>query len=1178
MAGRTVTYTFVADIDNFARGVDGARRKASDFFTGVQKDLERLVNGRKLAAAFTEIGQSMTTAFTLPIVAGFGSVIKASSDFESAFAGVRKTVDGDTSAIEAGIRRMAKTMPVAATELAGIAANAGQLGVEKDKVLEFTETMARLGVSTNLTGEQAAMAFAKFQNVTSGTESVSQLGSAVVYLGNNFATTEHDIMQMATRLAKAGETAGLSRAEILGVSAALSAVGIEAEAGGSAVSRILIDMQVAARKGGEDLAAYAKIAKTTSTAFAQMTLNSPAAALQTLVGGLARIKDEGGDVFRALQSIGVEEIRTRDAALGLANASGKLGEAMAGASTAVKENTALTKESEERFKTLESQLKTALGAVVDVAIELGTGLLPAAKDVVKLVKNELVPILESAAKSFTDLKPSTQTAVFGIAAVAAAAGPAIWALGSFATSVGSIISAVKVLMATNFAANIAAGAAAIAAPFSKLVGIAVLPWMHGTATAAAALTAALAPLGIAIAAVAAAMVVFKIHSLSSEIDSAYKQLEKTEALILRNQALKQRQDQLRPFDTAMRTNLAGANSAMVALQQRMVNDEVRAAQASEKAAGAAAKATEAAAQSTKKAAEELQRFRDSWSYANLPGPGEFMGPENPFKSSTKRFDFWSDPSKFIQPNAPIVIDVSKADMMGWTDTMGGNDSAIAKATVNWTKHLETAAHGVQLLGLSSSLVGRTLGLVQTGLASGQQARSLFNVLDASGKIQIDPATGKPKMASWGSMDKGEKAAVGLSGLSAAAAAYQSGSVLGGAASGAAFGSQFGGVGAAIGAAVGGLLGFFGKKKEPKPEPPKQVDAETWKNFQSEQVSKGASGLGAAVGGIQLTSATDLVSQATIAGMQFWSIFKTQGLTAAAGATKDVIGKLVENLSQYGSEAATAVLAPIQQQIALAENDAFKGASEGARGFAEVLAGQVNARMPMTIEQFGAFGQQASAAFEQAKAGAIATGLSTEEATRAALQAVGPLVTTAVDAASTYGFAIDANTQSLLDQAAANGVAFATSSTDRLILSVDALTKALGGVPPAVGAITQAINGLPTERTFTMHLNTSRSSDELPVDPGNSFALGSGGLRDFGSGELAMLHGREAVLTEGQFSRLAAGNSSSSSPFGNGEMQFHFHIDVGNVKAREISPAESRRLEAVLESGAVRISTRTQRVR
>ena len=48
---------------------------------------------------------------------------------------------------------------------------------------------------------------------------------------NNFATTESEISTMSLRLAAAGTQIGLEESEILGLAAALSSLGIEAEAG-----------------------------------------------------------------------------------------------------------------------------------------------------------------------------------------------------------------------------------------------------------------------------------------------------------------------------------------------------------------------------------------------------------------------------------------------------------------------------------------------------------------------------------------------------------------------------------------------------------------------------------------------------------------------------------------------------------------------------------------------------------------------------------------------------------------------------------------------------------------------------------------------------------------------------------------------------------------------------------
>ena len=159
---------------------------------------------------------------------------KSAIDFESAFTGVEKTVDGTAEQMEElkkGIRNMAKEIPSSTTEISAVAEAAGQLGIKTEDILSFTKVMIDLGNSTNLSAEEAASSLAKFANITNmSAKDYDRLGSTVVALGNNFNTTEADIVAMATKLASTGEIAGLSEPQILSLATAMSSVGIEAEA------------------------------------------------------------------------------------------------------------------------------------------------------------------------------------------------------------------------------------------------------------------------------------------------------------------------------------------------------------------------------------------------------------------------------------------------------------------------------------------------------------------------------------------------------------------------------------------------------------------------------------------------------------------------------------------------------------------------------------------------------------------------------------------------------------------------------------------------------------------------------------------------------------------------------------------------------------------------------------
>src|SRR5690606_39906791 len=62
---------------------------------------------------------------------------------------------------------------------------------------------------------------------------------------------EREILDMATRIASAGAQIGLTEGEVLGFAAALSSVGIEAEAGGTAISKVMLLTRNAVMDGGE---------------------------------------------------------------------------------------------------------------------------------------------------------------------------------------------------------------------------------------------------------------------------------------------------------------------------------------------------------------------------------------------------------------------------------------------------------------------------------------------------------------------------------------------------------------------------------------------------------------------------------------------------------------------------------------------------------------------------------------------------------------------------------------------------------------------------------------------------------------------------------------------------------------------------------------------------------------
>lgn len=368
-------------------------------------------------------------------LAGVGVAVgKASIEFESAFAGVEKTVDGTTeqlAALRQGILDMAEEIPASTTEIAAVAEAAGQLGIATDDVLDFTRVMIDLGEATNLSADEAASALAKFANITGTTaDEYSKLGSTIVDLGNNFATTERDIVEMATRLASAGTIAGLSEQDILALSTAMSSVGINAEAGGTAMTQTLSAINKAVSESGDDLQTFAKVAGMSAEEFAQTWSDDPITAIQAFIGGLGDMNANGEDVLAVLDELGLSGIRQSNMLQALALASDVLGDAVTTANNAWDENIALSNEASKRYATTESQLKILKNGLNNLAISIGDILLP--------IINSIVGALQNVIDWFYNLDSSTKKTILIVGGLIAAISPVAGIISGIAGAISFI--------------------------------------------------------------------------------------------------------------------------------------------------------------------------------------------------------------------------------------------------------------------------------------------------------------------------------------------------------------------------------------------------------------------------------------------------------------------------------------------------------------------------------------------------------------------------------------------------------------------------------------------------------------------------------------------------------------------------------------------------------------------
>lgn len=377
------------------------------------------------------------------IGASLVGVTKAAVDYEAALAGVKKTTDPTAiqfAAFEQGFRNLANTIPVSAKELANMGAMAGQLGIHNESLLTFVETMAKLQTATNIIGEEGAAELAKFMNIMGTSQDrVSNLGSSLVDLGNNFATTEKDILDMALNLAGAGKQIGLSEGSVFGLATALSSVGIEAEKGGSAFSKVMINMAKAVDEmdtsAGSKLREFAGVSHMTAEEFASLFQSNPAAAIAAFVEGLGRASEEGSTAIGILQEMNIKEVRLRDTLLRAGGAYKLFNDAVNRGNQAFKDNTALQREFQTFSETTASKLALAKNRLTDVAIEAGNKLLPVLADFLKN-SSGWIDGVKGMVEWFSKLPPGIQNVAGALTALAVAGGPVMTIFGYARLGIG----------------------------------------------------------------------------------------------------------------------------------------------------------------------------------------------------------------------------------------------------------------------------------------------------------------------------------------------------------------------------------------------------------------------------------------------------------------------------------------------------------------------------------------------------------------------------------------------------------------------------------------------------------------------------------------------------------------------------------------------------------------------
>lgn len=424
----------------------------------------------KLSLATGSIGMSLTRNITTPAINAGKSILDAYRSTESAFVGVQKTLDQNKLAKSFGIVLkegedidkqlipaydrlneaiwdMTQETASSYEEIAGVMEMAGQLNVALGKngqgLIDFTKNIIMLNDTTDLMGADAAKTLAQMTNILgTSEEDFGRLGATIVDLGNNSATTEADIVSMAKRIAGAGELVSLTDQDILAIAATLQSVGISAEMGGSAFSKVLKKMQTAAESGyepiidltektgytlrelalmsendaqaftalanklgmkkselknmikwGELLENFAKIAGMTAEQFVNAWRSEPVKAVEAFTKGLGDVDTQGKSTVQMLQDMGFTEVRLSDTLARLALAQDGFTENLERANAAWGEASALEEEAARRYGTLDSQISQLNESWKELRVELAEFVVPILQTLMDIAR-EIIGVIK----------------------------------------------------------------------------------------------------------------------------------------------------------------------------------------------------------------------------------------------------------------------------------------------------------------------------------------------------------------------------------------------------------------------------------------------------------------------------------------------------------------------------------------------------------------------------------------------------------------------------------------------------------------------------------------------------------------------------------------------------------------------------------------------------------------
>ncbi|MGR3219400.1 MAG: phage tail tape measure protein [Candidatus Anammoxibacter sp.] len=376
-----------------------------------EESKKRIAIAKRESDARVRLAKRVGLVLAALAVAGIGASIIEFAKFEQGLAGVSKTtniVGRDLKNLGEDITKLSIALGTSTGKLLITAKAAGQLGVKGSaNILKFTKVLTGLEKTTNITGEEGAIALARLIGVSGELiDNVDRIGSAIVGLGNNTKALENQILFTATEIAGAGKVFGITATQALGLGAAFAELAIPAELARSTVVRTFGEIQKAISEGGTALEKLIVITGLTGDQLKETFEKDATKVFSLFLKGVGKLPKSG--ISKFLKDFNLGGIRLAATLPKLALAADKVNTKLEESEDFYQKNTAATKELAIQLDTTIGRFNSLKTELAKTKKEIGEEFIPVTEATIKLLKvlspfirDTLVPAIASMTDTFT---------------------------------------------------------------------------------------------------------------------------------------------------------------------------------------------------------------------------------------------------------------------------------------------------------------------------------------------------------------------------------------------------------------------------------------------------------------------------------------------------------------------------------------------------------------------------------------------------------------------------------------------------------------------------------------------------------------------------------------------------------------------------------------------------------